>query len=181
MSIAAINWALNGVSGITSTEKAILIALADRADEKHCCFPSYEDLCHRSCATRNTVSKALKRFEEMRLLEREKRFGQSTIYRLQVPSSTKMHTTDKSSSTKMRTTVQFDQFWSAYPRKVNKKASEQAFNALKAKDRDAALKALGTYEFSSEQRYIPHASTWIRQRRFEDEVQTTTTDALLEI
>jgi hypothetical protein len=33
MSIAAINWALNHVSGITSTQKAILIALADRANE----------------------------------------------------------------------------------------------------------------------------------------------------
>ena len=180
MSIAAINWALNSVTGITSSEKAILFALGDRADETHRCFPSYDDLCNRSCATRNTVSKALNRFEELKLVEREKRFGKSTVYRLNVTSSTEMHTTADSSSTKKRTTVQFDDFWRAYPRKANKKTAQQAFNALSVTDKKAAMRGLSFYEFGTEERYIPHASTWLRQRRWEDEA-TTTTEAVLEI
>jgi hypothetical protein len=109
MSISAINWALNEVTGITSTQKAILFALADRADIDGCCYPSYDDICSRSCATRNAVSNALKHFESIGLILREKRFSKSTMYRLAI--STDFHTahisTDKrtSSSTVERTST----------------------------------------------------------------------------
>jgi len=170
MSIAAINWALNEVVNIRSTEKAVLIALADRADEKGECYPSYDDICRRSCATRNSVSCALSRLEELGLLERRKRFGKSTVYALMI-SSTESHTTVAKSSTELRTTAEdgFDTFWQSYPRKVNKKTAQTAWRALTKTDRKKAKEGLLTFPFSKEQRYIPHASTWIRQKRWEDE------------
>ena len=70
MSIEAINWALNRVTGITSTQKAILIALADRANEDHQCWPSYEDICFRSGANRKSVVAALKKLEELGVINR---------------------------------------------------------------------------------------------------------------
>lgn len=82
MSIAAINWALNHVSGITSTQKAILIALADRANEDNQCWPSYEDICSRSCATRHAVANALRHFETIGLIRKTRRYNKSTIYEL---------------------------------------------------------------------------------------------------
>jgi len=183
MSIAAINWALNSVEAVTAAEKAVLIALADRADQEHCCFPSYDDICKRSCATRNTVSRAIARFEELGLLERQKRFGKSTVYRLRVTSSTEIHTTVNASSTEMRTTVDegFDVFWKSYPRKANKKTASLAWKALSKKDKKAAMSGLANYAFSNEEKYRPHAATWLRQRRWEDEEQQVENTGVYEI
>ena len=82
MSIKAINWALNTVSGITSTQKAILIALADRANEDNQCWPSYEDICARSCANQKTVASALKALEQQGFIKKTRRYSQSTLYQL---------------------------------------------------------------------------------------------------
>lgn len=173
MSIAAINWALNEVADIRASDKAILIALADRANEHGECFPSYDDICRRSCATRNTVSYAIKRFEEQGLIERRKRFGKSTVYVLNLTSSTELHTTVTRSSTETRTTeeIDFESFWKAYPRKVNKKTAQIAWRALSSPDKKRARDGLKDFAFSKEERFIPHASTWIRQRRWEDETE----------
>ena len=183
MSIAAINWALNEVVDIRSTEKAILIALADRANEHGECFPSYDDICRRSCATRNTVSCAIKRFEELGLLERRKRFGKSTVYALNITSSTEKHTTDTRSSTELRTSKEddFEPFWKAYPRKVNKKTAQIAWRNLSKSEREKARDGLKDFPFSKEERFIPHASTWLRQRRWEDEIEETVTLGVYEL
>ena len=84
MSIEAINWALNRVTGITSTQKSILIALADRANADHQCWPSYEDICFRSGANRKSVVSALHRLEELGLLSRQRRFSKSNVYTLAI-------------------------------------------------------------------------------------------------
>jgi len=82
LSIRAINWALNTVGGITSTQKAILIALADRANEDNECWPSYEDICARSCANQKTVASALKTLEQQGLIKKTRRYSKSTLYQL---------------------------------------------------------------------------------------------------
>jgi hypothetical protein len=108
MSIEAINWALNQVTNVTSTQKAVLISLADRADAQARCFPSYEDIMTRSCASRNAVSRALASLVELGLIVKEPRFNKSTIYTLNL-SSTQMNTSSSgmqmntSSSTQMNT------------------------------------------------------------------------------
>lgn len=84
MSIAAVNWALNHVRGITSTQKAILIALADRANEDNQCWPSYDDICARSCANRKSVVAGLKKLEALGLITKTRRFSKSTVYTLSV-------------------------------------------------------------------------------------------------
>lgn len=92
MSIEAINWALNTVTSITSTQKAILLTLADRADVDGYCYPGYDDICKRSCATRHAVANALRKFEQLGLLKRQKRFNKSTVYQL-IVSSVEISTT----------------------------------------------------------------------------------------
>lgn len=72
----------------------------------------------------------------------------------------------------------FKRFWNAYPRKVGKAKAQRAFEKLNA---DEALlaemlaaitqqtKALG-WEDKSKWKYIPHPTTWLNQKRWEDEI-----------
>ena len=72
--------------------------------------------------------------------------------------------------------VMFERFWHLYPRKTNKQAARRAWNKLKpdlllCSQMSQALKR----QIASEQwlrdggRYIPHPSTWLNGRRWEDE------------
>lgn len=181
MSIAAINWALNVVTDITATQKAILIALADRADEDGFCYPSYDDICRRSCASRKTLISTLKVLEELTLITRHRRYSQSTIYRVNITpmDRSKMTPMDRSKITSLTTNEssinnhkEFEEFWAGYPRKTNKAKAKTAFDRLSPKDRKAAKEALAFYPWSTEQRFIPHATTWIHGRRWEDEFES---------
>ena len=70
---------------------------------------------------------------------------------------------------------QFQQFWEAYPRKVNKAQARKAWNqvSLVRPDLETLLQALDkqkTQEQWQNPIYIPHAATWLRNERWEDEV-----------
>ena len=198
MSIEAINWALNCVSGITSTQKAILIALADRANEENKCWPSYEDICERSCANRKSVVSAIKKLEEAGLIKKTRRYSKSTVYELLISTgfgsitrSTDMGSIERPNIGHMDrsdigtlTTIEpskepsyrsrFTDFWNLYPKKVAKPAAEKAFKNLTKKDQLALLDSVKGYNFGDERRYIPNPATFINQRRWEDEQETTT-------
>ena len=191
MSIEIVSWALNQVTNITATQKSVLIALADRSDVNGYCYPSYDDICKRSCATRNTVSMALKHFESIGILKKNKRYNKSTIYQL-IVSSTKINTT---SSTKINTTSsteihtltviepskeslclsRFDAFWEKYPKKAAKPKALTSFKKLNKKDQLALTASLASYPFSNEKNFIPYPATFINQRRWEDEQDTKIT------
>jgi len=71
----------------------------------------------------------------------------------------------------------FERFWSAYPRKVARQSALKAWNKL---DPDAVLAetilaAIATHSRSEQWTkdggaFIPHPTTWLNQRRWEDEV-----------
>ena len=70
----------------------------------------------------------------------------------------------------------FDEFWAAYPKKQAKKDAEQAFSKLNPDE--ALLKTMLTAIEAAKRggswqaeggRYIPHAATWIRGGRWDDE------------
>ncbi|MQX36843.1 hypothetical protein [Roseospira navarrensis] len=76
----------------------------------------------------------------------------------------------------------WEAFWSAYPRREGKAAAREVFAALTADagpaggvDPDFLARAARRYADQCGERrldvmYIAHAKTWLRQRRFEDEV-----------
>lgn len=73
----------------------------------------------------------------------------------------------------------FEKFWSAYPRKENKQKAIAAFEKVNPDDQmlDAMLRAIERQKTSSQWqeeggRFIPHPTTWLNGRRWEDEVQT---------
>jgi hypothetical protein len=71
----------------------------------------------------------------------------------------------------------FDEFWKMYPRKVGKGAAEKKWADLKITDelKIKILKAIenqrGCDQWTKDGgRFIPHPSTWLNQRRWEDEL-----------
>ena len=72
----------------------------------------------------------------------------------------------------------FDQFWSAYPRKVAKQAAVKAFKKIK-KPADlmpailAAIEAQReTYDWQKEDgQFIPYPATWLNGHRWEDKIE----------
>ncbi|MPM07925.1 hypothetical protein SDC9_54236 [bioreactor metagenome] len=71
----------------------------------------------------------------------------------------------------------FELFWHYYPRKTDKQKARKAFSKLKA-DQKLLSKILSAIEAQKRSaqwqrdggQYIPHASTWLNGRRWEDEV-----------
>jgi hypothetical protein len=72
----------------------------------------------------------------------------------------------------------FDEFWSAYPKKVGKKAAWTAWNKIKpnAELHDKIMTAIGrarvTDQWMRENgRFIPNPTTWLNQGRWDDEYE----------
>lgn len=187
MSVRAISWALDEVDGLTATQKCILIALADRCNQDYECWPSYDDIQRRTGAKRHTISRSIQKFVAMGIMEKRRRFSNSSIYRLIISDhmdtaiSDQMDTTISAKKVTLTVTEpskesngQFDEFWHLYPRKVAKAKAEKAWRNLTKTDKKAALMSVTTWPFSAETRFIPHAATWINQKRWEDDETTTT-------
>ena len=72
--------------------------------------------------------------------------------------------------------ARFDSFWEVYPRKAGKGAARKSFAKLKADDQQKAVDAAKVFgEIWSKapddrKQFIAHPSTWINQRRWEDDV-----------
>jgi biotin operon repressor len=81
VSIDATRWAWQQRVG-RSTEKLVLLSLADRANEKHECYPSIERLALDTGCNRKTVMDAIRRLEDQGLIEAAKSWGRGTRYQL---------------------------------------------------------------------------------------------------
>lgn len=69
----------------------------------------------------------------------------------------------------------FDQFWQQYPRKVAKRAASKVWDRLSIYEQQLALDAIPNHVIFWETKmtaldFIPHASTWLNQGRYEDEL-----------
>lgn len=72
------------------------------------------------------------------------------------------------------TTSDFDIFWDQYPRKIAKGNAVKAYvKALKKTDAQAILNGLANYLpawAQTEEKFIPHAATWLNGERWADQV-----------
>ena len=70
---------------------------------------------------------------------------------------------------------EFEQFWTAYPKKVGKQAAQNAFRNAQNRPRiDDLLKAIDRARLSEQWRkdggqFIPNPATWLNQGRWDDE------------
>jgi DNA-binding transcriptional MocR family regulator len=156
MSFRHMAWAMETKIG-DPLAKLLLVALADRADkDTGQCWPSLARLCEDTEMSMATVTRRLHYLEEHRFIQRE-------------PITMNLSENNKSML------IDFEEFWQVYPRKVGKGQARVAFKtALRKATKDELVSAASTYAESvrsTEQNFIPHASTWLNGERWLD--QTT--------
>ena len=85
MSLDATRWA-TVQTNMKSLDKFLLVMMADRADETHCCFPSIKRLCLDTLMDRKTIMAGLKRLVASGLIRdtgrRKGRTGKVKVYQL---------------------------------------------------------------------------------------------------
>ena len=69
----------------------------------------------------------------------------------------------------------FEQFWQQYPKKVGKLTAKRSWEKLSLENQQKALEAIVEHRKywvakGTDWEFIPHASTWLNQERFEDEL-----------
>ena len=69
--------------------------------------------------------------------------------------------------------ILFDKCWSCYPRKVGKSPASKAFKKLTEKEHQLILKDIKKRDFGTDEKFIPHLTTYLNQRRWEDESAPT--------
>ncbi len=72
-------WPLQGMS---ATQKAVLISLADNANDEGVCWPSVSNIALRTCLSERAVQGAIKALCGMGALQTEDRSGRSTVYKV---------------------------------------------------------------------------------------------------
>ncbi|GAA2545926.1 hypothetical protein HD598_002135 [Neomicrococcus aestuarii] len=74
------------------------------------------------------------------------------------------------SSSPATPSMEFTEFWAAYPRKVGKQAAIKAYSkAMKLADPQKILEGIQKIDVTDSQ-YIPHPATWLNAGRWDDEV-----------
>ena len=69
----------------------------------------------------------------------------------------------------------FENFWLQYPRKIGKLTAKRSWEKLSLDNQQKALEAIVEHRKywaakGTDWEFIPHASTWLNQERFEDEL-----------
>lgn len=81
--IMAACWPLQGIS---PSQKAVLISLADLANDEGVCIPKLRLLAARTCLSERAVRDALAQLEAAELVHRDFRPNNSTVYTVTPPN-----------------------------------------------------------------------------------------------
>lgn len=188
MSLEALTAAFK-VEGLTPTKKLILVVLANYADEQGACYPSHKHIAKLvGLKDHKGVQRTIKEFEEQGLLRIETRYteqgGQtSNRYHLKLnpyphravtptpPVEAPPNTKEETKENKYG--HQFLMFWKHYPRKANKHGANKSYKRLSEAEKILAIKGAENFrqvceESKTEEQFIPHAQTWINNKRFEE-------------
>ena len=191
MSIDCLNKALK-IEGLTPTKKLILVILANYADENNSCFPSYQHIGQiAGIKDPKHIGKIVKEFAMMGLLEitpRYKEDGGNISNRYTLTLGTSLQTPEglqtttppvhRPPNTKEDTkeiNTAFEEFWKVYPRKVSKSESLKRYkSAIKEVSKEVLLEKVKEFaqkhkRENTDQKFIPHCSTWLNQKRYLDE------------
>lgn len=68
------------LQGLTPAQKAVLIGLADNANDEGVCWPSVAKIAERTCLSERAVQQAIKVLNECKALSIEARQGRSTMF-----------------------------------------------------------------------------------------------------
>ena len=191
MSWSALKWASEVKVG-NSTDKLILIILANFTDAENTCYPSHKKIAELCECSTDTVIRSLKRLKELNFIEVEKRFQltqnnnhrqTSNIYKLLIDTQSQIATpppmqnaTPITYHNKKEYSKEFEIFWKEYPNRPNDNkfgASQKFCVIMKNKEIDFELLLKRTVLFAKSQagkdeKFIPHAKTWLSKKRYND-------------
>lgn len=185
MSIQGLNWCIRQTTD-TPTTKLVLFILSNYADENGSCYPSEKKLAELVGVSDRQIRRCLKYLVNAELIKIETRKGTSNRYYLSMDTSVQTLRTPTSTNTKENTkdkyTNDFNKFWEVYPRKVNKYAALQSFKRATKSDKvKTILDAVAVFaknNQATEERFIPHAQTWLNQKRYLDVKEKSKTTSL---
>ena len=195
MSWSALKWASEVKVG-NSTDKLILIILANFTDAENTCYPSHKKIAELCECSTDTVIRSLKRLKELNFIDIEKRFQltqnnnhrqTSNIYKLNIDTQSQNATpppmqnaTPITYNNKKEYSKEFEIFWKEYPNRPNdnKFGASQKFN-LVMRNKEITFenlinktKIFAKSQTGKDEKFIPHAKTWLSQKRFNDVEQT---------
>jgi predicted phage replisome organizer len=133
-----------------------------------------------------SIDRIEKKNEYMRKYMRDYRAKQKLLVECKTNSKANVSRTDidididkEHSSSAEPKDGRFDEFWTAYPKKVGKAAAKKAYAKIKptAELHEQMLRAIDTAKRSDQwQRdngqYIPHPTTWLNRGGWDDELET---------
>lgn len=82
MSVKHVQFALDGVPGLTATQRMVLVSLGEWANDDGICWPSHDRIATRTGVGRRQVMRIIDQLETMGVVEKVERKQYSNIYRI---------------------------------------------------------------------------------------------------
>jgi len=197
MSIEHISTALQ-IQGISSTEKFVLVALANRANHNGECWPSFADIERQTCLSRSSVIRAIQDLESGGFVKKSTRElsgrQSSNLYILTMSGVSPVHPPSVTVTpppvsprhppsvtvtpepilnlnTEPSVKEAFAKWYQNYPHKIGRLQAEKAFiGAIKKTDLETLQAGLEAYKKSKPaDRAWCNPSTWLNQERWSDQ------------
>ncbi len=191
MSFDAMNWA-SKQDCQNSTNKLILLMLANYSDENDSSYPSYKHLASLCSCTERTAMRSIDSLIQMGLVKKEGRYtqdGKQTSNRFILNRGDKINMVGVTKTTpntirdiqgyNVRKNIKkdypdsFESWWNLYPRKDgSKRKAFEIWNKITDKELSIVELYQKTVQYqklvsNKDNKFIPHATTWLNQRRFE--------------
>ena len=195
MSWSALDWASKQKTG-NGTNKLVLLSLSNYADDNNTCFPSFKTLVKITELSRSTIIRSLKDLELKGFISIQERYQDvndskrqtSNLYTLMVGYQNNtpqyQNETPPSISKKPQLTNhnkpiyndEFEMFWKLYPDRPNdnKFGAFQKYNSI-LKNKEISYddlinktKIFAKSQEGKDSKFIPHAKTWLNQKRYLD-------------
>jgi hypothetical protein len=194
MSLRALTWAWE--QELTNpSEKLVLLAIADHANDDGMCWPSMSHVAERCLLSTRQIQRITEQLVDYGLVTRERRkrpdgtLGTYTytlnIHRTPMSGRTGhprpvVHRTPVSAQNRHNRTViepthdHFDRFWQLYPRKIAKQKCARWWQRNTDMVSPVILDGIQRWadywqQSNTETRYIPHPYTWLTQERWYDD------------
>ena len=176
--------------------KLVLLMLANYADENGRCYPSQKHLAKICHVSRQSINKYIKDLEQSGLITITKKSNGLLVHNEYVinksnvkdvdNASTNVNLADRVCQPALQNTINntiniytsnFEVFWKEVPKKVSKAQSKKIYEKL-IKDKVITeseltdkMKEYAEYVKGKDPKYILHPSTWLNQRRWEDDIK----------
>jgi hypothetical protein len=198
MSFTAMAWASKQKTK-SSSQKLVLLMLANYADDQDKCWPSKQTLADMCCMSKSGICKTITQLESAGFLVIVKREGTSSIIRLHtgvhqvdrgcppsgqgvstqwtggvhpVDTNLSMNQSEEPITETISSDADFEEFWSAYPKRPNnprKKAMaayRKARNNVSQKQLLTAVALYAEYMAGEDPKFVAMAATWLNDERW---------------